>query len=120
MYKNVKILKPEQQAVTCNPDTKEIERRESDKFIVLACDGIWDCLTNEQCVALINKKITNFKKRNEIIALNNPDNVDFLPRVTELNYSIPIAEIFDDILAKDTGNEVGTDNMTCIMIKLKN
>ena len=50
LYKDQKDLKPEQQAITCLPDVVRRNRRKLDKFIVLACDGIWDCLSNDEIV----------------------------------------------------------------------
>ena len=43
------------------PDVTTRERRKEDKFIMLACDGIWDCLTNEECCATINEKLKKHK-----------------------------------------------------------
>ena len=44
-YKN-KNLKPEDNMVSCVPEvTVETIRPEHD-FIIIACDGIWDCLTS--------------------------------------------------------------------------
>jgi len=37
------------QAVTANPDLTVTKRKKGDKYIILACDGIWDCVTNEEC-----------------------------------------------------------------------
>jgi len=36
-----------------------------DEFIILGCDGIWDCLTNEQAVEFVRTRI-NDKKPTEI------------------------------------------------------
>ena len=36
------------QIVTCFPDIKKIARSADHDFIVCACDGIWDCYTNEE------------------------------------------------------------------------
>ena len=30
---------------------------EEDEFIILGCDGIWDCLTNEECVKYVYDRI---------------------------------------------------------------
>jgi protein phosphatase 2C family protein 2/3 len=47
-YKDNNSMKPEEQAVTCNPDLFEQERNHGeDEFIIIACDGIWDCKTND-------------------------------------------------------------------------
>ena len=46
-YKENASLPPEQQAVTAFPDIKEVTLQPNDEFIVLACDGIWDVLSNQ-------------------------------------------------------------------------
>ena len=40
-------LKAEEQAVTSFPDVTTRPRSPSDDFLVVACDGIWDCLSNQ-------------------------------------------------------------------------
>jgi|TARA_B110000902_G_scaffold204450_1_gene232577 protein phosphatase 2C family protein 2/3 len=52
-YKDQPGLPVEKQAVTCSPDISETKRTKDDKFIILACDGIWDCLSNEEACALM-------------------------------------------------------------------
>jgi len=48
----------EQQAVTCVPEVKcEVLDPKRDSFIVCACDGIWDVLTNEQVVNFVKAKL---------------------------------------------------------------
>ena len=79
----------------------EFRRTSKDKYIILACDGIWDCLTNEECVATMDKKLAK-KKFNKS------------------NHSEPVAELLGDILAPNTDDGIGTDNMTCILITLNN
>lgn len=77
------------------------KREKKDEYIVLACDGIWDCVSNEECV----KKVGD-----ELKDKNTPD--DSLHEIVE--------GLLDSILAVDTSDGVGTDNMTAIMIKLYN
>ena len=57
-YKDSNTLKPEEQAVTCNPDITEQARKGEDQFLIVACDGIWDCKSNEDCVDFLKDKIT--------------------------------------------------------------
>jgi len=40
---------PEDWAVTANPDITVRDRNSKDQFIIVACDGIWDCVSNEVC-----------------------------------------------------------------------
>jgi len=49
-------------AVASYPDVT-IRYRDLDKddYIILACDGIWDCLSNDQCVRKIHTEIGKYK-----------------------------------------------------------
>ncbi|RHY29563.1 hypothetical protein DYB32_005050 [Aphanomyces invadans] len=40
-------------AVSAEPDVKVAERTKEDEFLLLACDGIWDVMSNEDAVALV-------------------------------------------------------------------
>ena len=49
-----KDLEPGQQMVSCDPDCVTTERDpENDQFIILACDGVWDVMTNKDCCLFI-------------------------------------------------------------------
>ena len=50
-YKSSANLDFKLQMVTCDPEVRSVARQASDQFLILACDGIWDCLTSEECVA---------------------------------------------------------------------
>jgi len=69
----------------------------STEFMVIACDGIWDCLDNQQVVDLLRPKVVG-------------NNYTRLSQLAE--------EVFDKILSK-TKEEFGNDNMTCIIVKFK-
>jgi serine/threonine protein phosphatase PrpC len=84
--------------VSAFPDLTINQRKPDDKFIMVACDGIWDCLTNEDCCELINTKLTTI----------NPGKDD-LHKIVE--------QILDKILAPNTEDGIGTDNMTAILIR---
>lgn len=49
------------QAVTCDPDITCTARSPKDEFIMLACDGIWDCLTNEECIAKMDGLVQKYQ-----------------------------------------------------------
>ena len=108
-YKQNKKLPPEEQMITAYPEVK-IENITNDiNFIVMACDGIWDCLTNQECCDFILER---------------------LKKDSRCKLSKIIEEMFDTIIASDiyTGKfyfyfletGVGCDNMTCVIIQFQN
>jgi serine/threonine protein phosphatase PrpC len=102
-YKNNKSKSYKEQMVTCLPDITKNERHSSDKFIVVACDGIWDCLSNDACVELVDSYL---KRRTDL------SNLAQTSKCIEL--------MFDSILAKDlSSGGAGTDNMTCLVVEFK-
>ena len=55
-YKNNQNRRPDQQLVSPEPEISFFSRTKSDEsaaFIVLACDGIWDVMSNEELAAYI-------------------------------------------------------------------
>ena len=56
-YKGNTALKPIDQAVTCHPDVKTIKRTKDIKYVLLACDGLWDMMTSEEAIKWCNDKI---------------------------------------------------------------
>ena len=99
-YKQDEKLKPEQQILSNLPDVK-IENLTGDiDFVVIACDGIWDCKTNQEVCDFFADK---FKK--------DPEG-----RISQF-----IEDLYDEILAPDvyTDTGVGCDNMSCIVIQFK-
>lgn len=53
----MEAMGPAAQAVTADPDFKVVTRSSADKFIVIACDGIWDVKGNQECADFIEGKI---------------------------------------------------------------
>jgi protein phosphatase 2C family protein 2/3 len=45
-YKLNKKVSVENQMITCVPEIRTQTITPDDKFIVIACDGIWDCVTS--------------------------------------------------------------------------
>ncbi|KAM6492869.1 Protein phosphatase 2C (PP2C)-like domain containing protein [Amanita muscaria] len=96
-YKKNNELTPEKQIVTADPDVTCHEVTEEDEFLVLACDGIWDCLSSQQVVDIVRYEISKGKELGEI---------------TEL--------VCDHCLAPDqqAGDMIGCDNMTILIVAI--
>jgi protein phosphatase 1G len=96
-FKKNKKMSAEDQAVTCDPDVMVIDLEEGDEFMILACDGIWDVVTNEEAVSFIREGLR-----------------------TEQKISTVVSNLLDHCLAANaTGNMLGTDNMTCLVVVFK-
>ncbi|ODV61037.1 type 2C protein phosphatase PTC2, partial [Ascoidea rubescens DSM 1968] len=98
-YKKSSHLAPEEQIVTAYPDIIEHDLDfKNDEFVVLACDGIWDCLTSTEVVELVRKGINDRKSLKEICEL-----------------------IMDICVAPSSiGTGIGCDNMSICIIALLN
>jgi serine/threonine protein phosphatase PrpC len=67
--------------VTCVPEIKKLTFHKGE-FLILACDGLWDVLSNEKAVEFVNSKIKD-KNLHEIaseltdhaLSLKSEDNV---------------------------------------------
>ena len=70
-YKDNADIPWDEQAVTACPDIRVFERTPEDEFFINACDGIWDCKTNEEAVKMIKdekEKLGEFGKITDMIA----------------------------------------------------
>lgn len=57
-YKKRNDLTAKQQKVSCFPDVKIVERAPEDDVLILACDGLWDVMSNEEAVAHVRQMYT--------------------------------------------------------------
>ncbi|XP_059288268.1 probable protein phosphatase 2C 60 isoform X1 [Lycium ferocissimum] len=95
-FKQNKFLPAEKQIVTADPDINIVDLcDDDDDFIVLACDGVWDCMSSQQLVDFIHEQLKSESK---------------LSAVCE--------KVLDRCLAPTAGGE-GCDNMTMILVQFK-
>jgi len=97
-FKQVARLPPEEQMITADPDFVEEQIDEGCEFLILACDGIFDCKTNEQVVAFARERLLEQGDGGKLSAI--------------------CEELMDECLALDTQG-VGTDNMTMMVVVLR-
>lgn len=102
-YKPDKKKKPEDQMITAYPEIRIEKITPDTEFLIIGCDGIWDCLTNEKAVAVIREKL----------------NAPMPDKTAKVKLGKIIGEVLDSILAVDIGNPegIGCDNMTCIVVQ---
>jgi len=96
-FKTNHQLTPEQQIITADPDISEHAITDEDEFLILACDGIWDCLTSQQVISIVRSQIAQGKELSDICKF-----------------------ICGHCLAPDTtsGAGVGCDNMTVMIVAI--
>lgn len=84
--------------ITANPDIKSEKLLPSDEFLILACDGVWDILSNQEAVDFI-RPLLQTKSLTEVAS-----------------------DVFTRCLATDISASMGLgcDNMTCIVVVFKN
>lgn len=96
-YKQTSHLSAAEQAVTAFPDVRQIQLGSSSEFMILACDGIWDVLNNQQAVDFVRQRLLEGQS------------------VRYISESV-----CDHCLAKDTGGSgIGCDNMSMMIVVFK-
>src|SRR6266496_5412472 len=56
-YKKNPDISPEEQIITAYPDVKFHKIETEADYLVLSCDGIWDCKSSQEVIDFINQEI---------------------------------------------------------------
>jgi len=97
-YKNSETLK--EKFVTVEPDIKTFKITKETKFFLLACDGLWDTLSNDDAIQFVRGKLAGKEKEEK--TEENRDLYNICIELTRLAY--------------DKGS---TDNISCILVTLE-
>lgn len=92
-YKRNNALPQDQQLIIAYPDVQSRPLSKDDDFILMGCDGIWETLSDKDIVDFIYSKL---KEKTPL--------------------KIIVEELLDKLIAPDTLNGIGCDNMTTILI----
>lgn len=100
-------LPPELYCVTANPEVKTFKyEQDKDEFIIIACDGVWDVMTSQECVDFVRERLC-YSSTIEDGAAVPPEH---LSKITE--------ELCDACCATDTrGTGLGCDNISAVIVQ---
>lgn len=94
-YKRNKSKPVEEQLIIAVPDVKQRKLTADDEFILMGCDGIWETMSTPDIIKFIRDQLEAKKPLKSTIE-----------------------DLLDKLIAPDTMNGVGCDNMTAIIITL--
>jgi len=116
-YKQVGSLLPSEQMITAEPDITVTEILPTDKFFTLACDGVWDVLSNQEICDFISERLYPTGKPLTFVIKTSPFQ-GVLAKPMELTEIV--SDVFLHCVAEDPKRTqgIGGDNMTCMIIQL--
>lgn len=96
-YKTNNELPPSDQIITAQPDIRKIALSPEDRFFLLACDGVWDVMSNQDAVDFVSARLDQ-----------------------GMTPSQASCALLDACLASDPkeARGVGCDNMTVVVVQL--
>ncbi|XP_047312968.1 protein phosphatase 2C 3-like [Impatiens glandulifera] len=100
--------------VTCDPEITITERDETDDFLILASDGLWDVISNEKACAIVRRCMRG--KFPKTAAAMEGDLSLLLSEEGNLNKDFTFASMVLAKLAMERGSE---DNVSVVVIDLK-
>ena len=95
-FKSNSNLKRHEQSVISLPEITKIEDTDGIDFIIMGCDGVWDCVKRQLVCDFVDRQIRE-----------NPDK-----KLSEI-----LKLIFDRCVSPVWGVVLGTDNMSCIIVQ---
>ncbi|CAI9113851.1 OLC1v1014542C8 [Oldenlandia corymbosa var. corymbosa] len=87
--KQNKELPAERQIVTAHPDITAVELLDEDEFLVLACDGIWDCMSSQQVVDFVREQLKTVSPLLSLLNLMIESFFFFFFGIVEIWYLFP-------------------------------
>ncbi|CAJ0587257.1 unnamed protein product, partial [Mesorhabditis spiculigera] len=60
--------------VISTPDMRKLALTDRDRFLLVACDGLWKVFSNEAAIEYVTEKLNKAKKVESVIAADSPEN----------------------------------------------
>ncbi|CAE7294469.1 unnamed protein product [Symbiodinium pilosum] len=101
-YKSDPKLKPAEQLVSAIPDTSRLQWQQGvDEFVLLASDGVWECMTNQQAVNFVRARLP--------------------PPGSKKGLQKALGELLDMCCASTPAQRggLGCDNMTAVLVRFE-
>ncbi|GFR51558.1 hypothetical protein Agub_g13978 [Astrephomene gubernaculifera] len=97
-YKTNVELPAKDQIITAQPDIRKVTLSPEDRFFLLACDGVWDVMSNQEAIDFVGSKLDQ-----------------------GMTPSQAACALLDACLASDPkeARGVGCDNMTVVVVQLQ-
>jgi protein phosphatase 2C family protein 2/3 len=99
-HKTDDTLPPKNQIITAEPDVRTFLRQPNDEFMIIACDGVWDVLSNDDVCQFIRQRLVQ----------------------QFANAAVPLSKILEDLLDQCVSPDLnrtmgrGGDNMTAVLV----
>lgn len=114
-FKRDRTLPPAEQRISAMPDVRICPLTPNDEFVVLACDGIWDCKSNQEVIDFVRTRLEDADD-------SSKDGSDSESTVGERSDRLAkiCEELCDDCLSNNPSESegIGCDNMTVIIVQL--
>lgn len=106
-FKSNDKLSAHRQAVVCTPDIVVRERMDDeDMFLILACDGIWDVMSNQEVGEFVARRVA--ERLDEVSSINTKNNKNTVQGEV-------LARVGDDLLALCLDKK-SRDNMSVLIV----
>ncbi|VDP88238.1 unnamed protein product [Echinostoma caproni] len=106
------------QGVTCIPDVRKCQLTSNDKFLLIACDGLWKSFPPSEAVKMVDqllqKEVSSALLERESlrkIQIGSPNTADSDCLLTQRRVEAVCTQIVNEAVLRMSG-----DNVTCILI----
>jgi len=95
-YKSNNFLKENLQALIPCPEVYKFKLTPDIEFMIMGCDGLWDYVDAQKICEFVSKKLKE-----------------------KISIKKILKEIFSKLITKNLDTNIGSDNMTCLIIEFK-